>query len=89
MPGIWVSDERMHNMRIVLTAMHIHPAPEISQHQTADAAPPAYRGYEKVVVIVAKQAEILAAKENVAKKPKSRLNTFKIVQSARSTQHVA
>jgi len=54
----------------------MHPAPEINQHHTAEDPPPAYRGYEKVVVIVAKAPEMEAAKERVAKKPNSRLKTF-------------
>jgi len=45
--------------------MHIHPAPEISQHQTAEADPPAYSGNEKVVVTVAKRPLMLTAKEKV------------------------
>ena len=45
--------------------MHIHPAPEISQHQTAEADPPAYRGKEKVVVTVEKSPLILTANEKV------------------------
>jgi hypothetical protein len=47
--------------------MHIQPRPEISQHQTAEAEPPAYNGYEKVVVTVAKRPEILRANEKVDK----------------------
>ena len=45
--------------------MHIQPAPEISQHQTADAEPPASSGKTKVVVMVEKRPEILTAKEKV------------------------
>jgi len=45
--------------------MHIHPAPEINQHQTAAAEPPAERGYKKVVIIVANKPLILTAKEKV------------------------
>ena len=56
--------------------MHMHPAQEISQHHTAEDPPPAARGYEKVVVMVAKAPEMEAAKESVAKKPNSRLKTF-------------
>ncbi len=58
-----------------LTAIHIHPAPEISQHQTAEAEPPAYRGNEKVVMMVANNPLILTAKENVDKYPNSLLKT--------------
>lgn len=47
--------------------MHIQPAPEMSQHQTAEGAPPAYNGYEKVVITVANNPLILTAKENVDK----------------------
>lgn len=47
-----------------------------------EADPPAYRGYENVVMMVAKHAEILAANEKVAKKPKSRLKTFTKNESA-------
>jgi len=32
--------------------MHIQPAPEISQHHTAEALPPASNGYENVVATV-------------------------------------
>jgi len=45
--------------------MHMHPAPEMSQHQTAEADPPAYRGYEKVVEIVENNPLMLTAKEKV------------------------
>jgi hypothetical protein len=34
--------------------MHMQPAPEISQHHTADALPPALSGYENVVATVEK-----------------------------------
>jgi len=47
--------------------MHMHPAPEINQHQTADADPPAYSGNEKVVATVENSPEILTAKEKVDK----------------------
>jgi len=43
----------------------MQPAPEMSQHQTAEADPPAYSGYEKVVATVEKSPEILTAKEKV------------------------
>jgi len=43
----------------------MHPAPEMSQHQTAEADPPAYRGYENVVAMVEKSPLILTAKEKV------------------------
>jgi hypothetical protein len=56
-------------------AIHIHPAPEISQHQTAEAEPPADKGYENVVIIVANKPLILTAKEKVDKYPNSLLNT--------------
>jgi hypothetical protein len=45
--------------------MHIQPAPEINQHHTAEAEPPASRGYTKVVAIVANKPLILTAKEKV------------------------
>ena len=50
---------------IQLTAMHIQPAPEISQHHTAAAEPPAESGKMKVVMIVANKPLILTAKEKV------------------------
>jgi len=56
----------------------MHPAPEINQHHTAEDPPPADSGYENVVVIVAKQPEMEAAKDKVAKKPNSRLKTLTI-----------
>lgn len=43
----------------------MQPAPEISQHQTAEAEPPAYSGYEKVVVTVENRPLILTANEKV------------------------
>jgi hypothetical protein len=43
----------------------MHPAPEISQHQTAEADPPADSGNEKVVMIVANRPLILTANEKV------------------------
>jgi hypothetical protein len=45
--------------------MHMQPAPEINQHQTADDDPPAYSGKEYVVETVANNPLILTAKENV------------------------
>jgi hypothetical protein len=39
----------------------------MSQHQTAEAEPPAYSGYEKVVAMVANRPEILKANEKVDK----------------------
>ena len=58
-----------------LTAMHIQPAPEMSQHQTAAAEPPADRGYEKVVMMVENKPLILTAKEKVERYPNSLLKT--------------
>ena len=46
-------------------AIHMHPAPEMSQHQTAAEAPPASKGKMKVVVMVEKRPEILTANEKV------------------------
>ncbi|KAI4139365.1 MAG: hypothetical protein LQ340_008009 [Diploschistes diacapsis] len=46
-----------------LHAMHIHPAPEMSQHQTAEAAPPPTSGKEKVVTTVLNNPEMETAKE--------------------------
>jgi hypothetical protein len=43
----------------------MQPIPEMSQHQMTDAEPPAIKGYEKVVEIVANRPEILNAKEKV------------------------
>ena len=43
--------------------MHMHPAPEISQHHTAEAAPPASNGYTKVVHTLANRPEIDTANE--------------------------
>jgi len=43
----------------------MHPEPAMSQHQTAAAEPPAYSGYEKVVMMVAKRPEMDTAKEKV------------------------
>lgn len=45
--------------------MHMQPMPEMSQHQMTEAEPPATRGYEKVVEMVANRPEILNAKEKV------------------------
>ena len=56
--------------------MHMQPAPDISQHQTAEAEPPAYSGYEKVVATVANSPLILTAKEKVDKYPNSLLKTY-------------
>lgn len=47
--------------------MHIQPRPEMNQDQTTDAEPPAYRGTEKVVVMVEKSPEMDTAKEKVDK----------------------
>ena len=55
--------------------MHIQPAPEISQHQTAAAEPPADRGYEKVVMMVENKPLMLTAKEKVERYPNSLLKT--------------
>jgi hypothetical protein len=43
----------------------MHPAPEMSQHQTTEAEPPASSGKTNVVAVVAKRPEILTAKEKV------------------------
>lgn len=48
-----------------LTAMHMHPAPAISQHHTAAALPPAVNGKEKVVATVENSPLMLTAKEKV------------------------
>jgi len=45
--------------------MHIHPAPDINQHQITEADPPAYSPNEKVVVTVEKRPLILTANEKV------------------------
>jgi hypothetical protein len=45
--------------------MHMQPAPEINQHQTAAEEPPAESGYENVVITVANRPLILTAKEKV------------------------
>lgn len=45
--------------------MHMHPRPEINQHHTTDADPPAYKGTEKVVVIVENNPEMDTANEKV------------------------
>lgn len=43
--------------------MHIQPAPEISQHHTAEALPPASNGYENVVATV---ENLLRGRTNVS-----------------------
>jgi hypothetical protein len=43
----------------------MQPIPEMSQHHMTEAEPPATRGYENVVEMVAKRPEILNAKEKV------------------------
>jgi hypothetical protein len=47
--------------------MHMQPAPEINQHQTAEAEPPASRGYMRVVAIVENVPLILTANEKAEK----------------------
>lgn len=58
-----------------LTAMHMQPAPEINQHQTAAADPPASKGKMKVVMIVENRPLILTANEKVDRYPNSLLKT--------------
>lgn len=45
--------------------MHMQPAPEMAQHQTAEALPPAASGKEKVVATVENRPLMLTAKEKV------------------------
>ena len=59
----------------ILTAIHIQPAPLINQHHTAALLPPAYKGKEKVVMIVANSPLILTANEKVDRYPNSLLKT--------------
>ena len=48
----------------------------MSQHHMAEAAPPAYSGYEKVVMTVPKSPDMLSAKLKADHKPNSRLKTY-------------
>ena len=57
------------------TAIHMHPAPLMSQHHTAEALPPASKGNERVVAIVENVPLMLTANEKAAKRPNSRLKT--------------
>lgn len=57
----------LHPFQSKPTAMHMQPAPDMSQHHTAEELPPAYRGYEKVVATVEKSPLMLTANEKVDK----------------------
>lgn len=52
------------------------PPPPMTQLQTMEAAPPAYRGYAKVAMIVAYKPEILNAKPKHDHMENSRLKTL-------------
>ena len=55
--------------------MHMHPAPEMSQHHTAEAAPPASRGYTNVMATLAKGPGMETANEMHESQENSRLYT--------------
>lgn len=57
------------------SAMHMHPAPLMSQHHTALALPPAASGYENVTATVEKRPEMLTAKEKEDQLPNSLWST--------------
>ncbi len=52
------------------------PAPAMSQHQTAEAEPPAYSGKLKVVMTVAYRPLMDKAKEKQLHRENSRLKTY-------------